>query len=148
MVNPTLAPTRRLTREERKQSALELTRQGLSCRAIAQQLGCSPKTVSRDLQGALSELHAETQSLAAAYRDLAVSRLDGLLVALQSGIRQGNPRVINAARAIIADQSKLMGCLSERMELNVTGGLTPEQQQSLQDRLATIAGLTDAECND
>lgn len=96
-------------RRERATKALDLRIAGASYRQIARQLDIADATAYADVQEELGQLDAGNREKAERLRDLEARRLDQLTIALQPGIRAGEPRAILAAVRIMERRARLFG---------------------------------------
>jgi hypothetical protein len=79
--------------------------------------GESVTAIARALDITVAEVRRHINEVARARRDddldgrreLELARLDRMLLALDAGIEEGNPKAINAAARIIAERAKLLG---------------------------------------
>lgn len=105
-------------------NALNLRRLGLTYRQIASRLGCHEDTVYKSVKRALGRLIAERDELAEELRKLEDERYDSYLVALQSGIEEGDVKSILAAVRISERRCKLFGLdipVHQKVELSNDG---------------------------
>ena len=96
-------------KRKRAAQALDLRIAGATYRQIGAQLGVSEYTAYHDVQDELGRLDATLTEKAERLRDLEARRLDQVTIALQPGIRAGDPRAILAAVRIMERRAKLFG---------------------------------------
>jgi hypothetical protein len=94
---------------DRAVKVLELRIASVTYRQTGQQLDVSEKTAYYDVQDELGRLDKVRQDKVERLRDLEGRRLDGLQVALAPGIRNGDPRAINAAVRVMERRAGLFG---------------------------------------
>jgi hypothetical protein len=103
----------------RANQALELRIAGLTFRQIAVQLGVDARTAYDDVQTELGALDPVVAKQAERLRDLEVARLDRLWLALNPGIKAGQPGAVLAAVRVMERRAKLLGLDSaERVVLS------------------------------
>ena len=94
---------------ERQRQALELRKSGASLRSIGNSLGVSHIQARNDIEAALELARAEVTEDAIKLRALEVERLDGMLLAIASAVRQGHLGAIDRALRIMERRAKLLG---------------------------------------
>jgi predicted transcriptional regulator len=100
---------RRVLAAERSRDALELRKQGLSTRKIAQRLGIAPSRASKILREAMDQLAEESRATAEARRALDLARLDEMLEAVWADAIAGDRTAIDRVLAIIDRRGRLLG---------------------------------------
>jgi hypothetical protein len=128
-------------RRERAAKALYLRIAGASYRQIARQLVVSEGTVYNDIQDELGRLDALIGQKAERLRDLEARRLDQLMLALQPGIRTGDPRAILAAVRINRARRPLTTPLIlERAQICIAA--SADRRRTAAERAAAASWLT------
>lgn len=127
---------------ERRARALDLKKAGLTYRQIASQgreKGWAPKAYGeaqayRDVKRELDHLAEECHEAAEQVRQLELTRLDRLQVALEGRIRDGDPQAINTAIRLSESRRRLLGLdAPDKQEVEHKGGVTihiPDQYQT------------------
>lgn len=105
----------------------ELRIRGLSLRAIGKTLGINHQTVANRLEMANRAIVLPGVE---AMRKQEDERMDNLLMALEGGIRRGDPKAIEAAIKLLERRAKLWG-LDKPAELNVTVHEIDERDREL-----------------
>lgn len=93
----------------RENQALELRKQGLSYRAIANRLGVSHQQAYVDVQGELKALAVLNQDSADELRQLELERLDRIIDGLDHWVQAGNAQAAMAILKAMDTRAKLLG---------------------------------------
>ena len=127
---------------ERRLRAWELRKSGASYRAIARELGYSYDTAHKDVQHVFRTLIERTTESAEQARKIDTERLDTMLLALASKIRDGNVAAIGQAIQILARRAKMYGYdAPEKVEMSGSMEVVQVFQQaqlSLAKKLADL----------
>jgi hypothetical protein len=102
-------PTGREAAAERRVQALILRKAGASYRAIAAQLGVSPKQAYCDVTHELDKIYKQASELAEQVRTLELERLDGMLLAISKQVSNGSLGAIDRSLRIMERRAKLLG---------------------------------------
>lgn len=95
--------------EARRTQVAKLLLQGLSSRAIAEQLNCSHTTVQNDIKVILERWRTEQISDAADLVQIEVARLDRAQEALWDQVKYGNLHATDRLLRIMERRAKLLG---------------------------------------
>lgn len=125
--------------------ALELRRNGLSFRAIAEALGISKTQAHRLVIEALTEVREDNKKAADLLRELELERLDNYLAQLAPGIAKGDCAAIKTALSISERRAKLLGIdAPQRVEHSGALALDTEGLLALLDALPGATGAPSA----
>lgn len=109
MPRKTATSAKRVTSDQLRQRVLELRRQGVTIRAIADQVGKSSTRVHQVLLAALQQIAKETEVEVRELRMLENDRLDRALQAIWPGVEAGDLKAIDRLIRIIERRSRLFG---------------------------------------
>lgn len=124
-----------IARAERRKTALDLRREGLSYRRIAALMGRDLKGVYEDVQAAIAAIPAES---AEQVRAMELERLDRMLTpALRKLVRMADPDAIASTLKIMDRRAKYLGLdAPKKVEQDVTVNSDAEDVISKLDRIA------------
>lgn len=126
-----IASWQRIRAREREAEALRLKKAGETYERIGERLGISHEGARKAVLRALDRL---TQPAAEAVRCLAGERYEEMYRALRKGIEAGNPRAIEVATKVIAQQARILGYVAKPQdEAAVEGGLSIHIHTNLED---------------
>lgn len=109
---PPPAPSKRhrldIAREKRRADVLQMRVAGVSHRNIASRLGCSPRTVLRDLHAVLDEIKADQYAAADRLRTLTATAIDRQLVQWWTRALE-DPGALDRVIRLLQERAKLFG---------------------------------------
>jgi hypothetical protein len=100
-------PRKRIATAEKQRQALELRKAGVTYAVIAERLGW--KTADGAHKAVMTALRKTLQEPADAVRKLELERLDSMLLALATQVKNGNQGAIDRALRIMDMRAKLLG---------------------------------------
>lgn len=123
---------------KRQLDAVEMRKQGMSYRAIADRLEVSFQQVQRDVTEELKRLAALNLNAADELRQLELERLDRIIAGMDHWVQAGNAQAAMATLKAMDTRAKLLGLYApekvqaitwqdEIINLLRTGQITPEQ---------------------
>ena len=119
-----------IQKREKARQALNLRTSGLQWKAIAEQLGYSDESGAR--KAGLNLLERIEFESVGTYRDLNLRRLEDLIRAIWDVAKSGDLYAIDRVRALIKDESDLLGLDSDK-KLNVKATLVKWEIKDLSD---------------
>jgi hypothetical protein len=124
----------------RQADAMRLRIAGASFAQIARQLGTSKQQSFRDVRAALAETLNHRDVDAAAYRELELSRLDALLVAVWPHAQKGSAEHVRAAVRIGERRARLLGLdAAVASKLDMSGHTVVDHRWSPEDQYTGLS---------
>jgi len=106
---------------------------------IAQEVGVTPATVTKDVQAILKDLETETLREAEAYRKVEMRRLDVALAAIWNAVEDGDPQAVDRLLKIQDQRAKYMPGVQDAQKHELSGPnggpITYLEQQREADRI-------------
>lgn len=100
---------RSLKSKEKQRIALVLRKSGASYKEISEKVGCSIKQATTYVKKAIEEHNANNAEVASDIINLELSRLDQMLMAISTQVKQGHLGSIDRALKIQERRAKLLG---------------------------------------